>query len=533
VWGELVMPEWNATNAIYQSIIEEVLKEEEITTRNSVAKRAIAVKRVLPHTPLVSIRKTAWKSAIREWEYFMKGATTLDEMHPSIHPWWEPFCVKTPNTMSHSYGQSMRKIYCPNEAKVIKINVRSSQDTTKYPEFVDDLQTGESGELTGKVFKNSKGLEYTVLNKVTTKGTNTVYNLKFTESGWTTTGRSDVIQLGSIKDKYHKSYYGVGSVGNPNKQHPMWRKAREIWDHMMQRCFDPNNSNFCNYGKVGVTVSNRWRCFELFLDDLAKLPGYEEWLQSPSNYQLDKDYYGTSLYSHYTCVFLPKGMNSRLSKSSGKWSLIKDGIVVSEFLNKSSMYSYLSLGRGQSLKKIGYSAIKEENTEDSVFRNPLTVDQVANFVDGVKNHPYSRRNILTTWIPQHVEAGLVNPTNCHNTLTQAFVTSNGYLNLVTYQRSCDLICGVPHNWIQLYAFHLWLCKQTDWRVGNITWIGGDVHIYQQHYDLANKILDIQYNKVDPIPDLWYKPSSVDFKADDFQLDGDYKPTLTDRAEMIV
>src|SRR5690606_26897284 len=82
------------------------------------------------------------------------------------------------------------------------------------------------------------------------------------------------------------------------------------------------------------------------------------------------------------------------------------------------------------------------------------VDQIEYLIDGIKNHPYSRRNVITTWNA----ADMTNPacpiTNCHSTVTQAFVNPDNSLHLVTYQRSVDVICGLPHNWIQYWSFLL-------------------------------------------------------------------------------
>lgn len=167
----------------------------------------------------------------------------------------------------------------------------------------------------------------------------------------------------------------------------------------------------------------------------------------------------------------------------------------------------------------------------------ITVDQVALFVDGIKNHPHSRRNILTTWNTAEMTHKDCKLTNCHNTLTQAFVDDKNRLSLTTYQRSVDVVCGLPHNWIQMWAFLMWLAHRTGRRVGALKWIGGDVHVYDAHTALAAKITDVvlENDALSDIttPNLVYTPTSDDFKADDFTLDGPYEPLITDKAEMIV
>lgn len=160
------------------------------------------------------------------------------------------------------------------------------------------------------------------------------------------------------------------------------------------------------------------------------------------------------------------------------------------------------------------------------------VDQIELLVDGIKNHPYSRRNVLTTWNAADMASSRCPITNCHNTVTQTFVDGKGLLHLVTYQRSVDVVCGLPHNWIQEAAFHLWLCSQTKMSMGSLTWIGGDVHLYEQHFELARECVD-RVGECRPTPLLCYQPTADYFQAEDFYLDGEYLPVIDKRAEMVV
>jgi len=171
------------------------------------------------------------------------------------------------------------------------------------------------------------------------------------------------------------------------------------------------------------------------------------------------------------------------------------------------------------------------NTLNVIEEDARCLDQIQYLIDGIKNHPNSRRNLLTTWNAAEMADPSTEPTACHNTVTQAFVTDNR-LTLVTYQRSADLLCGLPANWIQEWALLLWLAHRTGREVGRLVWIGGDCHLYKQHWPLTEKLLDRKY-KLEQPPDLIYEPTSEDFKADDFRLSGEYKPLFTDTAEMVV
>ena len=46
-----------------------------------------------------------------------------------------------------------------------------------------------------------------------------------------------------------------------------------VWRGMLDRCSNPNQCNYKNYGGRGISVCNRWRdSFELFLSDMGARP---------------------------------------------------------------------------------------------------------------------------------------------------------------------------------------------------------------------------------------------------------------------
>lgn len=170
-------------------------------------------------------------------------------------------------------------------------------------------------------------------------------------------------------------------------------------------------------------------------------------------------------------------------------------------------------------------------------------DQIEYLISGIRDHPYSRRNVITTWNTADMESKDTPITNCHGTVIQAFCTpaepdgKDGSLpdtlDIFTYQRSVDVICGLPHNWIQYWAFLLWLAHRTGKQPGRLQWMGGDVHVYQAHTQLAQKIISIGHRAISPTPELVYTPTSSEFLANDFSLSGEYQPVLTEKAGMVV
>ena len=57
-------------------------------------------------------------------------------------------------------------------------------------------------------------------------------------------------------------------------------KIYTVWQSMIQRCVNSNDTAYYNYGERGITVCKRWRnSFENFLKDMGK---------PPEGYQIDK-----------------------------------------------------------------------------------------------------------------------------------------------------------------------------------------------------------------------------------------------------
>lgn len=162
-----------------------------------------------------------------------------------------------------------------------------------------------------------------------------------------------------------------------------------------------------------------------------------------------------------------------------------------------------------------------------------TTDQIEYMIQTLKNHPQSRRNVITTWNTTDMLSPETPITNCHGTVIQAFVEpDDDSVHLTMYQRSCDMVLGVPHNWIQYWALLEWISHQSGRNVGSFTWIGGDCHIYKDHYEMSDEIVNTDLSNAS-IPDLIYSPSENNFKANDFYLSDKYEPIIKKSVNMVV
>lgn len=174
----------------------------------------------------------------------------------------------------------------------------------------------------------------------------------------------------------------------------------------------------------------------------------------------------------------------------------------------------------------GYSKQLRDYTSADEYGDYFCFDQIKSAIDQLRNHKNSRRIVLTTWNPGEManitEANLNpnTPTCCHGTVIQFFVSGEA-LHMKTYQRSADMITGVPHNWEQYWAFLLYMAKQSGYKGGWIQWMFGDAHIYQEasHLEIMNAILNANDGYSTPEnPTLEYNGNVGDaFKASDFTI----------------
>lgn len=56
------------------------------------------------------------------------------------------------------------------------------------------------------------------------------------------------------------------------------------WLSMMQRCYNPKNPSYEDYGGRGIHVDERWHKFENFYEDMGKRPSKEHSLDKLNNY---------------------------------------------------------------------------------------------------------------------------------------------------------------------------------------------------------------------------------------------------------
>jgi thymidylate synthase len=175
----------------------------------------------------------------------------------------------------------------------------------------------------------------------------------------------------------------------------------------------------------------------------------------------------------------------------------------------------------------------------SLDKQEFYFDQVAFILEGLKNNPNSRRLLMTVWHPAsmaYITQANDNPntpTCCHSIVVQFFVR-NGCLSMKTYQRSADMLLGVPHNWVQSWAMLMWFAHHAGLKVGSMTWMWGDAHIYREtsHLSTVSDLIAFDLTQ-DPPLSMVYTPTSEDFKASDFTIQGTIPcPVITTRPKLL-
>jgi len=142
-----------------------------------------------------------------------------------------------------------------------------------------------------------------------------------------------------------------------------------------------------------------------------------------------------------------------------------------------------------------------------------TIDQIARAVEQLRSNPDSRRILVSAWNVGELERMRLMP--CH-VMYQLYVAA-GRLSCQMYQRSCDVLLGVPFN-IASYALltHLF-AQQCDLEPGEFIWTGGDCHLYLNHLEQA----DLQLSRTPfALPQLAIRrrpPSIFEYCYEDFEF----------------
>lgn len=149
-------------------------------------------------------------------------------------------------------------------------------------------------------------------------------------------------------------------------------------------------------------------------------------------------------------------------------------------------------------------------------------DQLGDVIKSIKNNPGSRRHIVSSWNVAELSEMALPPCHC---LFQFFV-HNGKLSCQLYQRSVDTFLGLPFNIASYALLTLMVAQVCDLELGEFIHVGGDVHLYQNHFEQALKLVD---REPYPWPQVKLNPEIKnidDFRYEDIKLENyQYHPGI--------
>lgn len=104
------------------------------------------------------------------------------------------------------------------------------------------------------------------------------------------------------------------------------------------------------------------------------------------------------------------------------------------------------------------------------------IDQLNNVIHTLKTDPDDRRMVVSAWNPRVLGKQALPP--CHVMFHVTVI--DGRLNLSWFQRSCDLMLGIPFNLASYGLLLHLLALEAGLKEGTLTGFLSDVHIYENH-----------------------------------------------------
>ena len=125
--------------------------------------------------------------------------------------------------------------------------------------------------------------------------------------------------------------------------------------------------------------------------------------------------------------------------------------------------------------------------------NGTRCDQCDYIVNAIKNRSLSRRLFMSAWNPQQLDEMVLPP--CHVSYHFIPYIKNGIytVDLMVYQRSADVMLGLPFNIASSSFLLLLVCKYCGVSAGDVCICIGNAHIYKEHFKSLDKVKEATNN----------------------------------------
>ena len=186
-------------------------------------------------------------------------------------------------------------------------------------------------DCVGKVCKSLNSGDFKVL-KYNDKAN---VEIQFLKTGFGATVHLVQVKNGKVKDPYSPSVCGAGIVGTkyPSTINGVNTKEYDLWKEMLRRCYsDSLKKRYPTY--IDCEVSDKFKSYEYFYEWCHKQVGFSN--DGDGNpFHLDKDLLvkGNKIYSESTCVFIPREINSLLTKCTASRGEHLIGVIWSKTAN--------------------------------------------------------------------------------------------------------------------------------------------------------------------------------------------------------
>lgn len=128
-------------------------------------------------------------------------------------------------------------------------------------------------------------------------------------------------------------------------------------------------------------------------------------------------------------------------------------------------------------------------------------------IDSIKHNPEDRRMIMSLWQNDYLKTAVL--PSC--VWSSEWDVTNGSLNALVHQRSCDVPLGLPFNVTQYATLLCMLAQVCGLKPGTLSWSIKDAHIYVNQIEpIKEQLRRFNENGSLPAPKLWLNPEIDDF-----------------------
>lgn len=128
-------------------------------------------------------------------------------------------------------------------------------------------------------------------------------------------------------------------------------------------------------------------------------------------------------------------------------------------------------------------------------------------INMAKNNKTDRRCVISLWQDDYIDTAVL--PSC--VWSSEWDVTDGKLNALVHQRSCDVPLGLPFNVTQYSALLCMIAKTCNLKPGTLDWSIKDAHIYVNQKDgIKEQIKRFDENGDYDAPKLWLNPDIKDF-----------------------